>query len=132
MKSHDSLFLKIGIAGGFSLFECLIALLLLSIGLFGVASAELMLMTAQQNVYRRMQVNDEFQRLSEQLHININKTVKYAMMNTWQQQMLNMFPGGRFNFESSDDHCRVNIYWRDPRPQIVQNNVIAITENVFF
>ncbi|MDI5922439.1 type IV pilus modification protein PilV [Halomonas sp. LR5S13] len=119
--------LKLTYEGGFTLLEALLAVLVLSIGLLGVAGMQLKAMQSAQVAYQRsiatLAAQDAVERLWASVAAN-DGICSSASIDDWASQWDPHFPG-TLSAPLAQDGCRfaIDIQWSDDRFLIDEGSV---------
>ena len=98
---------------GFSLIEVLVAVLILSLGLLGVASLQIVSLRSTQDAYYRSIATVQLTAMIERLRANQTQSARVTEQNIWNQINARLLPEGKGDFYCLQDNCTINIHWRD-------------------
>ncbi len=109
--------------GGFSLIEVLVAVLVLSVGLLGIAALQTFSLKAGQAAYERSQATNLAYEISDQLRVHRREIVRDRALpglERWREMAGEMLPGGDIAVEilnASDGQVRITVTWKDERAE---------------
>lgn len=107
--------------GGFSLLEVLIALLVLSIGLLGLASLQIRSVQVNHSAYMRTQATNLAYAILDSWRANKDAVLSSGAtppdLNTWKGKIGEVLPGGDLQvaLDSATQQYALTITWRDDR-----------------
>lgn len=109
------MFLKAGSSSqsGFTLIEVLVSLLVLLIGLLGVAGMQFLSLQQVNNSNLRSQVNLHAQEMVEMIRANDNSALAQAQSDAWEAGLVRDVPGaeGDVTFNAAAGTVDVEIIW---------------------
>ncbi len=106
---------------GFSLIEVLVAVLVLSVGLLGVAALQTFSLRAGQVAYERTQAANFAYEVADQLRVHRREIVNNRPLpglNQWNEMAGEMLPGGAITVEilnAARGEVRVTVSWENQR-----------------
>lgn len=104
---------------GFALIEVLVALLLLSLGLLGVAGLQLSALQHSQDAYLQSIADIQTLTLLERLRANKSPTARENELKLWNDLNAKLLPHGIGNYNCQGDFCTVWVEWQTKKQQSV-------------
>ncbi|SFR86436.1 type IV pilus assembly protein PilV [Marinobacter daqiaonensis] len=97
---------------GFTLIEVLVAMLILMVGLLGVAATQLLALQQVNNANLRSQVNSHAMEMAELVRVN-DGAVPAAVEGLWEASLLRTVPGATTNIAVAGNTATITINWRE-------------------
>jgi len=104
---------KFSMERGFTLIEVLVALLILLIGLLGVAATQLLALQQANNANLRSQVNSHAQEMSELIRANDGAVPSAAVEDLWEASLLRAVPSANTNVAVAGNTATITITWEE-------------------
>lgn len=110
---------------GFALIEVLVALLILSLGLFGIVGMQLVSLQHTQDAYYRSVATLQLSSLFERLRASESDLARARELNDWNMINANLLPQGEGDYHCIADLCTVTVRWK-----IKKLNKISLSSHV--
>ena len=105
--------------GGTTLIEVLVAVLVLSVGLLGVAALQAVSLTNNNNAYLRSQATsytyEYLDRIRASRLLMIETGMPADLLTAWNAEVATRLPGGQVNVTRNTDEFTVEVSWIDDR-----------------
>lgn len=116
---------------GFSLLECLISLIILSVGLLGLADAQLLAIRYDQNTNHLFLATHAINSLAEQLRADDSNLARQATIQYWQIHIQDVLPGASFDVTNSNNHYHCIIKWATSQQNSLVIQYASIAEDIY-
>lgn len=104
---------------GFALLEILVALLVLSLGLIGIAGMQLSALQQSQDSYWQSVATTQLASLFERLRVNQSKSARAQELTLWNGINARLLPHGIGGYHCDDDWCSAFVQWKTKQVQSV-------------
>jgi len=98
---------------GFSLIEVLVALLVLSIGLLGIASMQLVALRSTRSAYLNSVATIQVNAMLERLRASRSVVGRQKEFRDWEKENKALLPDAKGEYQCSGSDCRVSLHWHD-------------------
>lgn len=118
----------VSLQSGFTLIEVLIAALVLSIGLLGLAGLQAVSLRMNHGSYLRVQASNLSYEIADAMRANRNSAEEYdsgftgtrsaatdADITTWNNRLASLLPSGSGTIEVSDNIATITVTWDETR-----------------
>jgi type IV pilus assembly protein PilV len=102
---------------GFALIEVLVALLLLSFGLLGIVSMQLLALKHTHDAYLRSVATTQIMSLMERLRVNHTTTARESELIRWNDLNAILLPQSKGGYHCSGNYCTVRLQWKTHHAQ---------------
>lgn len=104
---------KFSSSRGFTLIEVLVAMLILLIGLLGVAGTQLLALQQANNANLRSQVNSHAQEMAELIRANDGSAPSAAVESLWEASLLRTVPNANTAIAVAGNTATITITWEE-------------------
>ena len=96
---------------GFALIEVLVALLILSAGLFGIVAMQLSALRHSQDAYWHSLATTQLSSFFDCLRVNRSDIARAKELNRWNVLNARLLPEGEGSYQCSDTQCEIKVMW---------------------
>lgn len=96
---------------GFALIEVLVALFILSLGLFGIAAVQLSALQYSQDAYWQSLATTQLSSLSERFRANQSTFARDNELILWNATNAYLLPQGRGDYHCLENLCTLSVGW---------------------
>jgi type IV pilus modification protein PilV len=102
---------------GFALIEVLVALLILSLGLFGIVGMQLSALRHSQDAYWHSLATTQLSSFFDSLRVNRSDTARAKELDRWNALNARLLPEGKGSYACNHVHCEIKVLWRSHKQQ---------------
>lgn len=106
---------------GFSLIEVLISLLILSVGLLGIAAMEIKALQNTQNSYWRSVATVQIAAMLERLRVNHSSAARIKECDEWNLQNQRLLPQTKGSCICNSKECQIILTWKTEEIKMQMN-----------
>ena len=104
----------------FSLIETAVSLLLISIGVLGIAVLQLTSLRQTETAYYQSLAALQATSLFERLRVNLDSLARQRELQEWNQQNKALLPQGQGHYHCNGSQCAVTLLWQRGGQQTLQ------------